>query len=274
MRTFGYWKLIVILLCFITSAVPGLGFAEGCIVALEGHQPGEAKHVDKAGQRQSVDKHEGKDKPRATLSSRLRGISKSLEKMAAQAKPDPWVDRYIAIGIAGIADAIALGSAWFQRQHNFNSLAPLPHFHYENTFKDEQEKFVIRLRNSGRGPAIIWTFCFVTADRRKKFGSIEELRDHTRHEFSDKAEIRGTVFNRDSVLESAADHPILDVDVSKDTELNKEAFNNFRRSIDVQVEFEDIYRRLFDPLSLRGSSTVRTAPLLKRVFHRLRRRRN
>jgi hypothetical protein len=194
--------------------------------------------------------------------------------MAARRKPDAWVDRYIPIGIAGIAAAIALGSAWFQRQHNFNSLAPLPHFHYDNTFRDEEKKFVVRLRNSGPGPAIIWTFCFVTADRRKKFGSIEELRDHARHEFSDKAEIRGTVFNRDSVLESDADDPILEVDVSNDTELNKETFNSFRRSIDVQVEFEDIYRRLFDPVTLRGSSTVRTAPLLKRVLHKLRRRRN
>jgi hypothetical protein len=149
--------------------------------------------------------------------------------------------------------------------------APLPLRQY---FRDEEKKFVVRLRNSGPGPAIIWTFCFVTADRRKKFGSIEELRDHARHEFSDKAEIRGTVFNRDSVLESDADDPILEVDVSNDTELNKETFNSFRRSIDVQVEFEDIYRRLFDPVTLRGSSTVRTAPLLKRVLHKLRRRRN
>ena len=76
------------------------------------------------------------------------------------------------------------------------------------------------------------------------------------------------------MLESDADDPILEVDVSNDTELNKETFNSFRRSIDVQVEFEDIYRRLFDPVTLRGSSTVRTAPLLKRVLHKLRRRRN
>jgi hypothetical protein len=248
----------------------GLGSAEGFIVTFEGHQPGKAKQAGKAGQRQVVNKHGRKDKSRDTLSSRLRVISKSLDKMAANAKPDPLVDRYIPIGIAGIAAAIALGSAWFQRQHNFNSLAPLPHFHYENTFRDKEKKFIVRLRNSGPGPAIIWRFCFVTADRRKKFGSIEELRDHVRHEFSEKAEIRGTVFNRDSVLESAADHSILEVDVSNDTELNKETFNNFRRSIDVQVEFEDIYRRLFDPVTLRGSTTVQTASLLKRVLHKLR----
>jgi hypothetical protein len=61
-RTFGYWKLVAILLCLIGSTVPGLGSAEGCIVAFEGHQPDRTKHVDKAGQRQDVNKHGGKDK--------------------------------------------------------------------------------------------------------------------------------------------------------------------------------------------------------------------
>ena len=93
MRTFGYWKLFAILLCLISAAVLGLGSAEGFIVAFEGHQPGKAKQVGKAGQRQVVNKHGRKDKSRDTLSSRLRVISKSLDKMAANAKPDPVVDR-------------------------------------------------------------------------------------------------------------------------------------------------------------------------------------
>ena len=214
---------------------------------------------------------------RATLSKQLRAISKSLAEIAAQTKPDPFVDRFIPIAIAGIAAAIALGAAWFQRQHNFKSLSPLPDFHYNITFREkigEKKQFSVFLRNNGPGPAIIKSYRLVTTDGRKKFASIEELKEHAHHEFSEKAKVTGTQLNADSVLKSTACQPLLDVDVSEDNALTAETFHNFRRSIDVVVEFEDIYRRLFAPIRLRSTNNkVRAVPLLSRVIAILQRKR-